>query len=140
MVYYGDPNADRVIVSMGSVGETIKETIDYLRSKGEKVGFINVHLFRPFSVKHLFAVMPKSVKKIAVLDRTKEPGSAGEPLYLDIKSAFYGKENAPLIVGGRYGLSSKDTDPAQIIAVFDNLNQDEPKNDFTIGIIDDVTF
>ncbi len=139
-VYYGDPEAERVIVAMGSVNETIKETIDYLRSKGEKVGLITVHLYRPFSLKHLFAVMPKSVKKIAVLDRTKEPGSVGEPLYLDIKSAFYGKENAPSIVGGRYGLSSKDTDPAQIIAVYKNLEADEPKNDFTIGIVDDVTF
>ena len=138
--YYGDPEAENIIVAMGSVIETAKETVDYLRAKGEKIGLINVHLYRPFSVKHLFDVMPKSVKKIAVLDRTKEPGSVGEPLYLDMKASFYGKENAPIIVGGRYGLSSKDTNPSQIIAVFKNLNLDHPKTDFTIGIIDDVTF
>ena len=138
--YYGDPEAENIIVAMGSVIETAKETVDYLRAKGEKVGLINVHLYRPFSVKYLFDVMPKSVKKIAVLDRTKEPGSVGEPLYLDMKASFYGKENAPIIVGGRYGLSSKDTNPSQIIAVFKNLNLDHPKTDFTIGIIDDVTF
>ncbi len=138
--YYGDPEAENIIVAMGSVIETAKETVDYLRAKGEKVGLINVHLYRPFSVKYLFDVMPKSVKKIAVLDRTKEPGSVGEPLYLDMKASFYGKENAPIIIGGRYGLSSKDTNPSQIIAVFKNLNLDHPKTDFTIGIIDDVTF
>lgn len=138
-VYYGDPNADRVIVAMGSVTQTLEEVVDYLRNKGEKVGVLKVHLYRPFSLKHLFAVMPKTVRKIAVLDRTKEPGSLGEPLYLDIKSAYYGKENAPLIVGGRYGLSSKDVDPAQMIAVFENLNLDEPKDGFTVGIVDDVT-
>ncbi|MDX1809998.1 MAG: pyruvate:ferredoxin (flavodoxin) oxidoreductase [Sulfurospirillaceae bacterium] len=139
-VYYGDPEADRVIIAMGSVNETIKETIDHLRSKGEKVGLVNVHLYRPFSLKHFFAVLPKTIKKIAVLDRTKEPGSLGEPLFLDIKSAFYGKEDAPIVVGGRYGLSSKDTNPAQIIAVYKNLEEKEPKTDFTIGIVDDVTF
>jgi len=139
-VYYGDPEADRIIVAIGSVNETIKETIDYLRAKGEKVGAVNVHLFRPFSLKYFFDVMPKSVKKIAVLDRTKEPGSLGEPLFLDIKSAFYGKKDAPIIVGGRFGLSSKDTNPAQIIAVYKNLEANEPKSDFTIGIVDDVTF
>jgi len=138
--YYGDPEAERIIVSMGSVNETIKETIDYLRAKGEKVGAVNVHLYRPFSTKYLFNVMPKTVKKIAVLDRTKEPGSLGEPLFLDIKAAFYGKAEAPIIVGGRYGLSSKDTNPAQIIATYKNLSLDHPKTDFTIGIIDDVTF
>lgn len=137
--YYGDPNADKVIVAMGSVTQMLEETIDYLISKGQKVGVLKVRLYRPFSVKHLFEVMPKSVKKIAVLDRTKEPGSLGEPLYLDIKAAYYDKNEQPLIVGGRYGLSSKDTDPAQMIAVFENLDAPQPKNGFTIGIEDDVT-
>ena len=138
--YYGDPEAERVIVAMGSVNETIRETVDYLRAKGEKVGSIVVHLYRPFSLKYFFDVMPESVKSIAVLDRTKEPGSVGEPLFLDVKAAYYGKENAPMIVGGRYGLSSKDTNPAQILAVFKNLEDANPKSDFTIGIVDDVTF
>ncbi|MGF7405001.1 pyruvate:ferredoxin (flavodoxin) oxidoreductase [Campylobacter concisus] len=138
--YYGDPEATRVIVAMGSVTQTLEEVVDYLNAKGEKVGIIKVHLYRPFSIKYLFDVMPKSVKKIAVLDRTKEPGSLGEPLYLDIKAAFYGQKDAPVIVGGRYGLSSKDVDPAQMLAVFENLNQNEPKDGFTVGIVDDVTF
>lgn len=138
--YYGDPEATRVIVAMGSVTQTLEEVVDYLNAKGEKVGIIKVHLYRPFSTKYLFDVMPKSVKKIAVLDRTKEPGSLGEPLYLDIKAAFYGQKDAPVIVGGRYGLSSKDVDPAQMLAVFENLNQSEPKDGFTVGIVDDVTF
>ena len=138
--YYGNPEATRVIVAMGSVTQTLEEVVDYLNAKGEKVGIIKVHLYRPFSTKYLFDVMPKSVKKIAVLDRTKEPGSLGEPLYLDIKAAFYGQKDAPIIVGGRYGLSSKDVDPAQMLAVFENLNQSEPKNGFTVGIVDDVTF
>ena len=138
--YYGDPDATRVIVAMGSVTQTLEEVVDYLNAKGEKVGIIKVHLYRPFSTKYLFNVMPKSVKKIAVLDRTKEPGSLGEPLYLDIKAAFYGQKDAPVIVGGRYGLSSKDVDPAQMLAVFENLNQSEPKDGFTVGIVDDVTF
>ena len=125
---------------MGSVTQTLEEVVDYLNAKGEKVGIIKVHLYRPFSTKYLFDVMPKSVKKIAVLDRTKEPGSLGEPLYLDIKAAFYGQKDAPIIVGGRYGLSSKDVDPAQMLAVFENLNQSEPKDGFTVGIVDDVTF
>lgn len=137
--YYGDENAERVIIAMGSVIEAAKETIDMLRSKGEKVGLITVHLYRPFSAKYFFDVMPNSVKKISVLDRTKESGSVGEPLYLDIRSIFYGQKNAPIIVGGRYGLSSKDVNPAQIVAVFDELKKDEPKNSFTVGIIDDVT-
>ncbi len=137
--YYGHPEAEHIIVAMGSVNQAIEEVIDYLMEKGEKVGLIKVHLYRPFSVKYLFDVMPKSVKKISVLDRTKEPGSLGEPLYLDIKAAFYGKENAPLIIGGRYGLSSKDVDPAQIIAVYENLKSNNPKNGFTVGINDDVT-
>lgn len=138
--YYGDPEADRVIIAIGSVTEAVRETIDYLAAKGEKVGLVSVHLYRPFSAKHFLAAVPKSAKRIAVLDRTKEPGAPGEPLYLDVKDCFYGKENAPLVVGGRYGLSSKDTTPAQILAVYENLGQKEPKNKFTIGIVDDVTF
>ena len=138
--YYGAPDAENIIVAMGSVTETIRETIDYLRERGRKYGVVSVHLYRPFSAKYLLKVLPKTVKKIAVLDRTKEPGSLGEPLYLDIKTVFQGQANSPVIVGGRYGLSSKDTTPAQIIAVYDNLEQEEPKNNFTIGIVDDVTF
>ena len=138
-VYYGASEPQRVIVAMGSVNQALEEVVDHLNAKGEKVGVLKVHLYRPFSLKYLFAAMPKSVRKIAVLDRTKEPGSLGEPLYLDIKAAFYGREDAPLIVGGRYGLSSKDVDPAQLIAVYENLKADEPKNGFTIGIDDDVT-
>lgn len=139
-VYYGDPNAEYVIVAMGSVTEAIKETVDLLVSKGEKVGLLSVHLYRPFSEKYFFDAMPKSVKRLGILDRTKEPGATGEPLYLDVRSIYYGKENAPVIVGGRYGLSSKDTTPEQIVAVYNNLKQPEPKDQFTIGIIDDVTF
>lgn len=138
--YYGSPDAENIIIAMGSVTETIRETIDYLRERGRKYGVISVHLYRPFSTKYLLKVLPKSVKRIAVLDRTKEPGSLGEPLFLDIKAVFQGMQNAPMVIGGRYGLSSKDTTPAQIIAVFDNLEQKEPKDDFTIGIVDDVTF
>ena len=138
--YYGDPDAEKVIVAMGSVTETIKETIDYLAGQGRKYGLVTVHLYRPFSEKYFFKALPKNVKKIAVLDRTKEPGALGEPLYQDIKTVFQGCEKAPLIVGGRYGLSSKDASPAQIVAVFDNLELAEPKNGFTIGIVDDVTF
>lgn len=138
--YYGAPDADRVIVAMGSVTETIQETIDYLNSRGEKVGLILVRLYRPFAVEYMFKKMPVTVKKIAVLDRTKEPGALGEPLYLDIRNAYYNKENAPVIVGGRYGLGSKDTTPSHIKAVYDNLKSDAPKTGFTIGIVDDVTF
>ena len=138
--YYGAEDADRVIIAMGSVTEAIKETIDYLNKQGEKVGLVSVHLYRPFSAKHFLAAVPKTAKRIAVLDRTKEPGATGEPLYLDVKDCFYGKENAPVIVGGRYGLSSKDTTPAQVLAVYENLSLPEPKNQFTIGIVDDVTF
>jgi pyruvate:ferredoxin (flavodoxin) oxidoreductase, homodimeric len=140
--YYGAPDAENVIIAMGSVCETIKETIDYLaETRGEKLGLITVRLYRPFSAKYFLRALPKSVKRIAVLDRTKEPGALGEPLYLDVKSVIADMgENAPMIVGGRYGLSSKDTSPAQIIAVFDNLKLREPKNGFTIGIVDDVTF
>lgn len=137
--YYGHKEPERVIVAMGSVTQALEEVVDYLNAKGEKVGILKVYLYRPFSLKYFFDVMPKSVKKIAVLDRTKEPGSLGEPLYLDVKSAFYGRENAPVIVGGRYGLSSKDVDPAQMIAVFENLKLDNPKDGFTVGIVDDVT-
>lgn len=138
--YYGHPEADRVIIAMGSVTQAAQEAIDYLASKGEKVGLVNVHLYRPFSAKHFLGALPKTVKRIAVLDRTKEPGAAGEPLYLDIVEAFKGCNDAPVIVSGRYGLSSKDTTPVQIISVFENLQLPEPKNHFTIGIVDDVTF
>ena len=137
--YYGAPDADRVIIAMGSVTDLIEETIDYLNANGNKVGLVKVRLYRPFSIEKLLAVVPSTVKAIAVLDRTKEPGSAGEPLYLDVKNAFYGKENAPKIVGGRYGLGSKDTLPKHIISVYDNLAKEEPKNGFTIAIVDDVT-
>ena len=138
--YYGADDADRIIILMGSATEAAREAIDYLNSKGEKVGMISVHLYRPFSVKHLLAAVPATVKRIAVLDRTKEPGAEGEPLYLDVKSAYYDVENRPLIVGGRYGIGSNDTTPARIISVFDNLKLNEPKNHFTLGIVDDVTF
>ena len=138
--YYGDPEAENVIVAMGSVTETIKETIDYLASQGKKVGVMIVRLYRPFSAKYFMKALPKSVKRIAVLDRTKEPGALGEPLFLDIKALFQGEEKAPLVVGGRYGLSSKDTTPAQIVSVYENLELAEPKDGFTIGIVDDVTF
>ena len=138
--YYGAEDADRMIILMGSATEAAREAIDYLNKNGEKVGMISVHLYRPFSVKHLLAFVPATVKRIAVLDRTKEPGAEGEPLYLDVKSAYYDVENKPLIVGGRYGLGSNDTTPAQIISVFNNLKLNEPKNHFTLGIVDDVTF
>ena len=138
--YYGAEDAERVIILMGSATEAAREAIDYLVAQGEKVGMVAVHLYRPFSVKHLLAAVPKTAKRIAVLDRTKEPGAEGEPLYLDVKSAFYDVEDKPLIVGGRYGLGSSDTTPAKIIAVFKNLALPEPKNHFTVGIVDDVTF
>jgi pyruvate-ferredoxin/flavodoxin oxidoreductase len=137
--YYGAADAERVIVAMGSVVEAARETVDMLMAKGEKVGLIVVHLYRPFSPKYFFDVLPDTVKKISVLDRTKESGSIGEPLYLDIRSMFYGRPNAPVIVGGRYGLSSKDVNPAQIVAVYEELKSENPKNSFTVGIIDDVT-
>ncbi|WP_300261166.1 pyruvate:ferredoxin (flavodoxin) oxidoreductase [Clostridium sp.] len=137
--YYGAEDAERVIVAMGSVTDLIEETIDYLNAKGEKVGLIKVRLFRPFSNERLIKAMPKTVKKVAVLDRTKEPGAAGEPLYLEVKNAFYGLENAPVIVGGRFGLGSKDTVPADIVAVYENLNKEDIKNGFTLSIVDDVT-
>ena len=138
--YYGAKDADRVIIAMGSVTEAIREAIDYLVAAGEKVGLVAVHLYRPFSAKHFLAAVPSSAKRIAVLDRTKEPGANGEPLYLDVKDCFYGVEDAPVIVGGRYGLGSKDTTPAQILSVYENLALPMPKNQFTIGIEDDVTF
>ena len=137
--YYGAPDADRVIIAMGSVTDVCEETIDYLMSKGEKVGVVKVRLYRPFSIEKLLAAVPKTVKKIAVLDKTKEPGAAGEPLYLDVKDAFYGTENAPVIVGGRFGLGSKDPNPGHIAEVYANLAKAEPKNGFTLGINDDVT-
>ncbi len=137
--YYGAKDATKVIVAIGSVCETIEETVDYLNAAGNKVGVVKVHLYRPFSAKYFFDVLPETVEKIAVLDRTKEPGSLGEPLYLDVCNLFYGKAKAPVIVGGRYGLGSKDTTPTQIVAVYNNLDSANPKNGFTIGIVDDVT-
>jgi len=138
--YYGAPDAENIVVAMGSVTSTIKEVIDYKVAKGEKVGLISVHLYRPFSEKYFLEALPDTVKRLAVLDRTKEPGANGDPLYLDIRDIFYNKENAPMIVGGRYGLSSKDTTPAMIVSVFDNLEQAVPMNQFTVGIIDDVKY
>ena len=137
--YYGAPDAERIIIAMGSACEAIEETIDYLAAKGEKVGLVKVHLFRPFVAEKLLEAIPKTVKKIAVLDRTKEPGAQGEPLYMDVCTAMFEVENAPVVVGGRYGLGSKDVTPAQFIAVYANLSLDKPKNHFTIGIVDDVT-
>ena len=137
--YYGAPDADRVIIAMGSVTDVCEETVDYLNANGQKVGVVKVRLYRPFSNEKLMKAIPASAKKIAVLDRTKEPGSAGEPLYLDVKNAFYGKENAPVIVGGRFGLGSKDPNPGHIAAVYENLAKEDPKDGFTIGIVDDVT-
>ncbi len=136
--YYGDPDATDVVIAMGSVSGTVCEAVDALRAKGRKVGFLQVHLFRPFSIKHLLSALPASAKRIAVLDRCKEMGAAGEPLYQDICTAFFGRSDVT-VVGGRYGLSSKDTDPSQIVAVFENLASDTPLNSFSIGIVDDVT-
>ena len=138
--YYGADDAERVIICMGSVTEAAREAIDYLNAKGEKVGMVSVHLYRPFSVKHLLAAVPKTCKRIAVLDRTKEPGANGEPLYLDVKDAYYNEENRPLIVGGRYGLGSCDTTPTMICSVYENLALPMPKDHFTVGIVDDVTY
>ncbi len=138
--YYGAPDADRVIIAMGSVCQAAEEAVDYLNAQGQKVGIIEVHLYRPFSAKHFLAALPKSAKRVAVLDRTKEPGANGEPLLLDVKEVLYGKKDAPEVVGGRYALASKDTTPAMIIAVFENLALPEPKDKFTVGIVDDVTF
>ena len=139
--YYGHEEADRVIIAMGSVTETIKEVVDHLNNvEGRKVGVVSVHLYRPFKADALLSVIPKTATQITVIDRTKEAGAEGQPLYLDVRSSFYGKENAPNITGGIYGLSSKDTTPAQIIAIFKNMKMALPKNDFTVGIVDDVTF
>jgi pyruvate:ferredoxin (flavodoxin) oxidoreductase, homodimeric len=138
--YYGAPDAENIIIAMGSVTETTKEVIDFLKAKGEKTGLITIHLYRPFSPKYFFDIFPESVKKITILDRTKEPGALGEPLYLDIKDMFYDRAEKPLIIGGRYGLSSKDTTPSQMLSVFENMKLKEPKNHFTVGIVDDVTF
>lgn len=137
--YYGAKDADRIIISMGAVSEVVEEVVDYLNKNGEKVGLVKVRLYRPFSVEKLIKAIPTSVKKVAVLDRTKEPGAIGEPLYLDIVKAFNGKENAPMIIGGRFGLGSKDPTPSDIAAVFKNLSESKPKDRFTIGIVDDVT-
>ena len=137
--YYGAKDTDRIIISMGAVSEVVEEVVDYLNKNGEKVGLVKVRLYRPFSVEKLLKAIPTSVKKIAVLDRTKEPGAIGEPLYLDIVKAFNGKENAPMIIGGRFGLGSKDPTPSDIAAVFKNLSESKPKDRFTIGIVDDVT-
>ena len=137
--YYGAEDAERIIIAMGSACEAIEETIDYLREKGEKVGLVKVHLFRPFVAEKLLSVIPKTVKKIAVLDRTKEPGALGEPLYQDVCTAMFEAEQAPTIIAGRYGLGSKDVTPAQFIAVYENLKLDKPQNHFTMGIVDDVT-
>jgi len=137
--YHGAPDADRVIIAMGSGCDAIRETINHLCARGEKVGLVEVHLYRPFSDGHLLRAVPASARKIAVLDRTKEPGAAGDPLFLDVRSAFYGRADAPIIVGGRYGLGSKDFTPAQVAAVYENLKADAPRDQFTVGIIDDVT-
>ncbi|MBW6410553.1 pyruvate:ferredoxin (flavodoxin) oxidoreductase [Clostridium weizhouense] len=137
--YYGADDADRIIIAMGSVTETIEETVDYLNANKQKVGLVKVRLYRPFSMERLLKVIPKTVKRIAVLDKTKEPGSIGEPLYLDVVRTFQNQNEAPIIVGGRFGLGSKDPNPSHIASVYENLIKDEPKNGFTIGIIDDVT-
>ena len=138
--YYGSPDAENIIIAMGSITETIKETIDYLAEKGEKIGLISVHLYRPFSSKYFFEVFPSGVKRITVLDRTKEPGAEGEPLYLDIKGMFYDSDKKPAILGGIFGLSSKDTTPSMMMSVYENMKLKEPKNHFTVGIVDDITF
>lgn len=136
--YVGAPDAEQVIIAMGSVCETVEETLKVLLDKGEKVGLIKVRLYRPWAPEYLRKALPKTVKRIATLDRTKEPGALGDPLYMDLKTMFYGEADAPLVIGGRYGLGSKDTTPAQIMAVYENLKLAEPKDQFTIGIIDDV--
>lgn len=138
--YYGAEDAENIIIAMGSVTETVRQVVDHLAAEGKKVGLLAVHLYRPFSVKHFMEAIPQSVKRIAVLDRSKEPGAQGEPLYMDVKTTFYNSDRTPLIVGGRYGLSSKDVTPAQILSVYDNLELPMPKDHFTIGIVDDVTF
>ncbi len=137
--YAGDPNAENVVISMGSSCETFDEIIEYLRGQGEKVGLVKVRLFRPFSAEHLFEAIPRTAKTITVLDRTKEPGAPGEPLYLDVCTAFMEKAQTPRLLNGRYGLGSKEFNPAMAMAVFDNMKAASPKNHFTVGIVDDVT-
>ncbi|MDR2005881.1 MAG: pyruvate:ferredoxin (flavodoxin) oxidoreductase [Acidaminococcales bacterium] len=137
--YYGAPDADRIIIAIGSGCETIESAVDYLNGKGEKVGMVNVHLFRPFSLKHFFEAIPKSVKKVAVLDRTKESGAVGEPLYTDVRAAFYNSDLNPVVVGGRYALGSKEFLPAHVLGIFDELKKTKPTAGFTVGIVDDVT-
>ncbi len=137
--YVGDPEADRIIISMGSSCETIEEVINYLQAQGEKVGLVKVRLFRPFSSEHLFGAIPESAKAITVLDRTKEPGALGEPLYQDVCTAFLERGQRPTILGGRYGLGSKEFNPAMVLAVYENMKAGSPKNQFTVGIVDDVT-
>jgi len=137
--YVGDPDAEQVVISMGSSCETFEEVINYLRGKGEKVGLVKVRLYRPFSTEHLFEAIPKTAKTLTVLDRTKEPGALGEPLYLDICTAYMEKAQMPKLLNGRYGLGSKEFNPAMALAVFDNMKAASPKNHFTVGIVDDVT-
>lgn len=137
--YYGSEDAENIIIAMGSACDTIEETVDYLSARGEKVGVIKVHLYRPFSAKYFFDVLPKTVKRIAVMDRTKEPGALGEPLLEDVKTLFFDAEEKPMVIGGRYGLGSKELIPADIIAVYENLKSEQPKKRFTVGIVDDVT-
>ena len=137
--YYGAEDATNIVIAMGSVTETLEETVDALNAQGQKVGLVKVHLYRPFSIEHLMDAIPSTVERICVLDRTKEPGAPGEPLYLDVRAAYYNKENAPMIIGGIYGLGSKDTTPTEMKTVFDNLASENPKNNFTVGIVDDVT-
>ena len=137
--YYGAPDAENVVIAMGSVCEALEEVVDYLNAKGQKVGLLKVRLYRPFSAKHFLGAMPETVKRISVLDRTKEPGAVGEPLYEDIRNVYYDMDVRPMIIGGRYGLGSKDVTPAQLIAVYENLAAEKPMNGFTVGIVDDVT-
>lgn len=137
--YYGAEDAEDIIIIMGSASETVRTVVEKLNAEGKKVGVLVVHLYRPFSIEHFMGAIPQSVKRIAVLDRTKEPGAFGEPLYLDVRAAFYASDRKPMIIGGRYGLGSKDLLPGDIVAVFDNLASAEPKNNFTISITDDVT-
>ena len=138
-VYYGDPQATDVVIAMGSVIEAAEQTVDHLLEQGKKVGLLSVHLYRPFSSEYFLSAMPKSVERITVLDRTLEAGATGDPLYLDVKSIYYGQQKQPLILGGRYGLSSKDTTASMLVAVYDNM-ANEQKDKFTLGIEDDVTF
>lgn len=142
VTYHGDPEAEEVIVSMGSVAQTIEQTVDYLNKNGRKVGFLNIHLYRPFPIDNLLEKLPESTKAIAVLDRSKEPGAGGEPLLLDVQSALYDADIRPKVIGGRYGLGSKDVTPDQIISVYDELQKEkrDMKKRFTIGIVDDVTY